>query len=454
MTIGRRIPDPPPPSAAEPALAPVVGEIEQFLQTTLAELTPEPGQPHAGRPRILPALCLWAGVLVCVLRGAPRQLAVWRLLCQRGLWDYPRFPVSDQAVYRRLAQAGTAPLEQLFAQVLAVLTPRLAPYADRTLAPFASEVVALDESTLDHVARRLPALRGLPNGDRRLVPGRLSACFDLRRQLWRSVRHVPDPDTNERRGARSLLAGLPPGSLVVADLGYFGFEWFDDLSTAGYYFVSRLRQKSSYRVVHVHYQQGETFDGLVWLGVHHPDRARYLLRLVCFQLGATRYQYLTNVTEPARFPLHEVARVYQRRWDIELAFLLIKQHLGLRLLWAAKTEVVLLQVWAVLIISQLLQALRLEIAGRAGVSADEVSLALLVQYAPQYAAEGQDPVAVFVTQGRALGFIRPSRRLANRAPHVPAAAISPPPVDLVRERTPHYAQRRSPSPVPAAMPAY
>ncbi|HEY8742204.1 MAG TPA: IS4 family transposase [Chloroflexota bacterium] len=453
MSVGRRIPDPPPPASAQPVAtsqAPVVGEIEQFLQTALGAMTPEARAPQPGRPRLLPALCLWAGVLVCVLRGAPRQLAVWRLLCQTGLWDFPRFSLSDQAIYRRLAAAGTAPLEQLFAHVLSVLQPRLAPYADHTLAPFASDVVALDESTLDHVARRLPALRDLPNGAHALLPGRLSACFDLRRQLWRTVRHVPDPDTNERRGAWALLAGLAPGTLVVADLGYFGFRWFDDLTTAGYFWVSRLRQKTSYRVAHVAYQCGDSFDGLVWLGAHHPDRARYLVRLVRFRLGETTYQYLTNVTDPALFPLHEIARVYQRRWDIELAFLLVKKHLGVRLVWASKPEVVVLQLWATLIISQVLQALRQEIAGQAGVSSDAVSMALLVQYAPQYTAQGQDVVAVFVTQGRALGLIRPARRRTNGAPHIPPQAISPPPPDLARERVPKYAHRRGlPEPVRA-----
>ncbi len=77
-------------------------------------------------------------------------------------------------------------------------------------------------------------------------------------------------------------------------------------------------------------------------------------------------------------PLHDLARVYQRRWDIELTFRLVKQQLGLRLVWASKTEVVVLQLWAVLIISQVMQVVRLEIAGQAGASVDEVSLTLLV----------------------------------------------------------------------------
>jgi hypothetical protein len=43
-------------------------------------------------------------------------------------------------------------------------------------------------------------------------------------------------------------------------------------------------------------------------------------------------------------------------------------------------------VWAVLIIAQILQALQIEIAARAEADPFEVSLALLVEYLPQFAS--------------------------------------------------------------------
>ena len=43
--------------------------------------------------------------------------------------------------------------------------------------------------------------------------------------------------------------------------------------------------------------------------------------------------------------------------------------------------------------------MRLEIAHKAGVDPFEVSIGLLVQYAPQYAYEGRDPVKIFVDEG-------------------------------------------------------
>lgn len=431
--------------ASAPGLAQdaVVGEIEQFLQEALTRLTPARREARSGpgRPRVLPALALWGGLLVCVLRGFSSQLALWRLLSSGSFWFYPRFPISDQAVYKRLEQGGDAPLRQLFAQLSQVLAERLAPYRDERLAPFATDVVALDESTLDQVARRLPALRAVPRGDARLLPGKLSAVFDLRRQQFRQVEYQPNPCQNEKQAARSLLAALAPGTLLLADLGYFAFAWFDALTDRGYWWVSRLRAKTSFTVLHAFYDDGRIFDGLIWLGKYRADRAAHAVRLVRFSVRGTTFSYVTNVRDPRVLPLNELARLYARRWDLELAFKLIKRHLGLHLLWSAKDVVILQQVWAVLCLAQILQALRLEIAGRAGVDPFEVSLPLLVEYLPRYAYEGRDPLAVFVAHGRALGFIRPSRRTVIQAPTVPPEQFSLAPPTLTLVRVPRYAHK-------------
>lgn len=442
-----------PEASSGPAVAPtglpaepVVGQVEAFLQDLVAGLEPDAAEARRsgrGRPRVLPALALWAGLLVCVLRGFTSQQALWRLLSGSQLWFYPRFPVSDEAVAKRLAAAGTAPLERLFEQVSALLAERLAPYRVRDLAPFAAEVFALDETTLDRVARLLPALRGCPAGDPALLPGKLAGLFDLRRQQWRRVRHLPDPRQNEKVAARELVADLPRGSLLLADLGYFAFAWFDALTAAGYHWVSRLRDKTSYTVQHVFYQDGDCFDGIVWLGAHRADRAAHAVRLVQFTVGGQTWRYVTNVLDPVAFSPRAIAAVYARRWDIELAFKLIKRHLGLHLLWGARPALVLQQVWAVLILSQILQALRLEVAGRAGADPFEVSLPLLVEYFPRYAAAGHDPLPIFLEQGRALGFIRPSTRTRIVAPDLPLDRVAPFPYALALTRPPRYSPPHS-----------
>lgn len=423
----------------------VVGDIESFLRETISQMEPDGAEEHwrrPGRPRVLPSLALWAGMLVCVIHGFTSQLAVWRLLSEGQFWFYPRFPIGDQAVYNRLEREGVAALVKLFCKISLVLRERLAPFLDLTLAPFAREVMVLDESALDQVARYLPALREVPKGDNRLLPGKIAGLFDIRRQQWWKVEHIENPDQNEKVSARGLLLGLCKGSLILADLGYFAFAWFDYLTDEGYYWVSRFRAKTSYSLLHVYYQNGETFDGIVWLGAYRADMAAHAVRMVRFRVGGNLYTYLTNVLDPKLLPMLEIARLYARRWDFELAMKLIKRHLKLHILWSAKDVVVLQQVWAVLTISQILQALQVEIAGRAGVDTFDVSMALLVQYAPQYAYTGRNVVDVFVNQGRELRFIRPSTRTVIRAPVIDPSEMAPLPSDLVLIREPRYARRK------------
>lgn len=417
--------------------------VEAYLQELISQLEVDSAAPPGrGRPRILPSTCLWAGMLVCVLQGFSSQLELWRLLTAQGLWHYPHFPVSDQAVYNRLATGGTDDLAWLFAQISLLLAERLSTLESELgppLASFAQEVVAIDETTLDPVARRLPRQDGAPQP--RHLPGKLAGVFDLRRQQWLQVSLCSDPHQNEKVLARELVADLPQGSLILADLGYFAFRWFDDLTEQGYYWISRQRDRTSVLVEHIFVDDGDTFDGLVWLGAYRADRAKHLVRLVRFRHGGQLRQYITNVRDPARLPLAEMAQLYARRWDIEMAIQLVKEHLGVRLWWSSKDVVIHQQLYAVLIIAQIVQALRLEIAVRAGVGLFEVSLPLLVRYLPQFAARGEDPVAVFVERGRAAGFIRPSRRIRTTAPDPPlayawslrAATIS---------RTPRYAERK------------
>jgi hypothetical protein len=302
--------------------------------------------------------------------------------------------------------------------------------------------MALDETTLDPVARKLPALRQAPAGAPQLLPGKLAGLFDIRCQQWRRVQYIAEAQQNEKVVARDMVKDLPRGSLILADLGYFAFKWFDDLTHMGQYWISRLRAKTSYTVHHVYYQNGTTFDGLIWLGAHRADRAAHAVRLVCFQVGRNKYRYITNVLDPAVLSIRDIAALYARRWDFEMAVKLVKRDLNLHLLWSCKTDVILLQIWAVLIIAQILHALQMEIAGRAGVDPFEVSLPLLIAYMPMWAYSGQDPVALVVERGREGGFIRPSRRTKIRAPAIPAEQLIPLPPGLELVRKPRYAQRK------------
>ena len=424
----------------------------------------------------LSAWHLSLAVRVCLLRGLHSQAEVWRLIAFFGVGPLPRLPLSDQAVYDRLEQDGICAFQAFFGQLSAWLATRLAPYEDRRLAAFATGVVALDESVLDQVKRWVAWVREVPNGDSRLLPGRLVGLFDVRlqqrrRRDVRGYRHFDVDIRDEARigeifqdaGSNIALvihtaaqpshdwAAKEPftdfsvnaqGTLILFDRGYFSFPWLDELAQQGYWYVSRTVGKTSYQMLHMLYQADGVYDALVYLGRYRSDQAAQVARLVCFRVGSQRYSYLTNVLDPAVLSIADIARLYARRWDIELAFRELKEHLGLRLLWSAKLGVLYQQVWASLLLAQLLHAFQVELAARAEVDPFDVSLALLTRYVPRLLAQGEDPIAFLLVYGRAMGVIGPSTRKHIQAPVVPLQEVSYPPPELIQPRQAHYAHRK------------
>jgi hypothetical protein len=420
--------------------SPLGAQVEHLLLTMPSAAS---SAPHKrGRPLTLSAWHLSLAVLVSVLHGLQSQVEVLRLIAFYGVGCLPALPLSDQAVYDRLEQDGVSAFHSVFAQLSRWLAQHLAPYEDRTLAPFATAVLALDESVLDRVKRWVSWLREVPDGDSRLLPGRLVGLFDVRLQQWRRLDVLLDANADCKVHARAMLSGLLKGTLLLFDLGYFSFPWLDELAQAGYWYISRLRAKTRYQVLHILYQADGVFDALVYLGVHSSDRAGQVVRLVCFRLGSQQYCYLTNVLDPAQLSMADIARLYARRWDIELAFRELKEHLGLRLLWSAKLGVIYQQLWASLILAQLVHACQVDLAAQAQVEPCDVSLALLSRHLPRVLLHTADPIGFLLQHGRAMGLIRPSSRRVMQAPVVPLQQISYPPPELLQPRQAHSAHRK------------
>lgn len=397
-------------------------QMVSFLDQMLTVSRPEPAAtepaPKAkrgrGRPASLSLNHLWLALLVGILSQADGLRRVWRSMVMGPIGSFPMLTVTYEAVRSRLLAAGTTSLQQLFEQVSTRLQSLLTKeqVSALSLASFAPQVVALDESSLDELKRLTDDLSEVPDKDPHLRPGKLAGLFDLRLQQWVRLQFRADVPAGCNVGILLLLEGLAPGSLILADLGYFSFPWFDYLTGQGFFWISRLKERTSYTVQQVFYEDKEhgVLDALIWLGAYRADRAAYAVRLVQYQLAGKTYSYLTNVLDPAQLSMLEIAQLYARRWDIELAFLTLKREVGIALWWGAKQEIVLIQLWLALILAQILQALRLQIALQAGVEPFDVSMHLLVELLCTTSAQGAALVPTLVQRGRFLGLIRPSRR--------------------------------------------
>src|SRR6266487_2948391 len=396
------------------------------------ESTPPVGR---GRPVTLQSAHLLLGCVLMMIRKsfAPAQIARTLLLEPLGTF-VPLLTGSRQLVRQRLLALGLAPFTDLLGQVQDALSRQSPHKSACRLAPFASSIVAVDQSELSAVTQLCEETRALPKKSERLLVGKLSAVFDVGRQQWRHVQLLSDPFGDGTLNALLLLQDLPTGSLILADLGYFGFQWFQYLSDQGHYWISRLKSKTRYEIQHVLYQKNDTLDALVWLGVYRSNQYPYLVRLVQYRHGEQLFQYVTNV-----------ARLYARRWDIEMAFKLLKRTLGLHLWWACERVLVLQQLLLALALAQVIHFLQGEIAQEAGVEPVEVSVDILMKVLPQ--AQWPAPFGLaqcLVAHARQVGLIRPSRSIQLELPQIPLHEILPPAPDLPYVRPAKRTVRKKP----------
>lgn len=425
----------------------VSDEAEQLLYHCLTTIQDEDEQamldhhPLPGRPQEVPSLALWWAFLLTLLRHKDSQRSIWRSLVAGRVPHCPCYDVTDQAIYNRLEAEGPTYLMRVFARLSDLLRSfiemALQQQGHPPLAPFAREVFALDETYLHPLQRRLPFLRHLLPGDPTLVAGKLVSLFDMRRQIWHAIRFEPEGQVSAIQAVQPLLAGLAKGILFLADLSYFRFSWFDQLTRQGFFWISRLRPQTSWRELHCYYRDGDTFDGIVALGIWN-DQAAYAVRLVQFHRPGSRkwlYEYITNVCDPRQLSIEQIAGLYQQRWKIERAFYVLKCVLGLGWLWSVKQPVLLAQVWGVLIIAQIMQTLRMLLAIKAQVDPSDVSMIIMGEWLAD--GSGSGSILDWIAQGCRCGLIRAHREKYVQTPAVSWCSYVPLPPETILQREAH-----------------
>ena len=123
-----------------------------------------------------------------------------------------------------------------------------------------------------------------------------------------------------------------PDSILSFDRAYVDYHWFDQLHRQGVYFVTRQKRNARYRVLErrpVGPQPGVTSDQVIRLTGKAAQCLSTPLRRIGYRDPETRqfYVFLTNLFH---LTAAEVAAIYKARWQIELFFKWVKQHLKLK----------------------------------------------------------------------------------------------------------------------------
>jgi hypothetical protein len=174
---------------------------------------------------------------------------------------------------------------------------------------------------------------------------RLHTLLDLRGNIPSFI-HISDGKLHEV----SVLDQLLPeaGAFYIMDRGFLDFERLYRFHQAGSFFVTRaksntrLQRRYSHRVDR---SIGLLCDQTVFLtGKYTPRTYQAPLRRIRFRDSQTN-KTLTFLTNNFNLPAFTITELYRCRWQVELFFKWIKQHLRIRAFFGTSENAVKSQIW-------------------------------------------------------------------------------------------------------------
>ena len=227
-----------------------------------------------------------------------------------------------------------------FAKVLIDEARRL--YADEDLGLHLDQTAyALDATTIDLCLSLFPWAKF------RKAKGaiRLHTLMDLRGSIPTMivVSHGKIHETSILK-----LMTFEPGAIYVMDRGYVDFTSLYRIDQSSAFFVVRCKNALRFKRRYSHpidKATGLQSDQTVVLTTFYP-RKNYpdALRRVRYRDPETGVLY-TFLTNNVRLPALTIAQLYRRRWQIELFFKWIKQHLRIKAFYGTSENAVKTQVW-------------------------------------------------------------------------------------------------------------
>jgi len=236
-------------------------------------------------------------------------------------------------------------------------------YADEELGlDLDNTVYALDASTIDLCLSVFPW--ALFRSTKSAV--KLHTLLDLRGNIPTFI-HISDGKLHDVNVLDLLLP--EPGAFYIMDRGYVDFKRLFSLNLAGAFFVIRAKSNTQYKRRYSHpidKSGGVHCDQTIVLtGVNSATDYPQPLRRIKYhdaQTGKT-FNFLTN---NFAVPAQTVADLYRYRWQVELFFKWIKQHLRIKSFFGTSENAVKSQIWTAISVYVLVAIIK----KRLGIKAD------------------------------------------------------------------------------------
>ena len=159
--------------------------------------------------------------------------------------------------------------------------------------------------------------------------------------------HLTDASVHDVRALDELCIEM--GAICLLDKGYVDFfRLFNRIHKNGAFFVTRAKDNMQYEVIQsrpVDKTTGVIADEIIKLTTYKSSKAYpEELRMVTYEDFATGvvYRFLTN---HMGYEALTIAELYRERWNVELFFKWIKQHLHIKSFYGTSENAVYTQIW-------------------------------------------------------------------------------------------------------------
>lgn len=250
----------------------------------------------------------------------------------------------DWRIYAEFAQALIRTARRLYAQ-------------DSLSVDLAETVYALDATTIDLCLSLFPWAKFRTTK----AAVKLHTLLDLRGAIPSFI-HISDGKLHDVNVLDVLIA--EPGAFYVMDRGYLDFQRLYRLHQFHSFFVTRAKSNFKFKRVYsrpVDRRTGLLCDQEVQLLVFYSQQAYpERLRRIRYRDGEGRpLVFLTNHMTLA--PL-TVCELYRSRWQVELFFKWIKQHLRIKRFFGTSENAVKSQIWIAVAVYVLVAIVRKRLA--------------------------------------------------------------------------------------------
>ena len=215
-------------------------------------------------------------------------------------------------------------------------------YAEEDLGlDLSNKVYALDSTTIDLCLSLFP---WAPFRSTKAAV-KMHTLLDLRGNIPSFI-HISDGKLHDVNVLDMMIP--EPAAIYVMDRAYFDFERLFGLHEAGAFFVTRAKSNTDLRRIYSapsDRAQGIICDQTVALsGFYSHKHFPHHLRRIRFKDPETEKTliFLTNLFGP---PPTTICELYKARWQVELFFKWIKQHLRIKKFYGNSENAVKIQIW-------------------------------------------------------------------------------------------------------------